>query len=276
MVIYTRENVMNIDFVPHFLEETLTPVGKEIGEGLANIVSLVFTPIIKAKAVRDKNIEIFLENLEEAVRKIPETEIQEAPLNLVGPALENVGKYYCNDETLRRLFADLIGTSMDKRYSVHPSYINIIEQLTSEDAEFIVNLLIDASTLGANKKNNFYESKSLILMYYSLNDYWEDAVIYWLEKDGNLIRIEDNREIRDLRNVLINLHRLCIIGLYDTDTISSVEMIKDEEDNCLESIKTKRVRLTKYGLNFANVCCKLVYDNKQDEKRIPNSDCTFK
>ena len=148
--------------------------------------------------------------------------------------------------------------------------------MTSEDAEFIVNLLIDASTLGANKKNNFYESKSLILMYYSLNDYWEDAVIYWLEKDGNLIRIEDNREIRDLRNVLINLHRLCIIGLYDTDTISSVEMIKDEEDNCLESIKTKRVRLTKYGLNFANVCCKLVYDNKQDEKRIPNSDCTFK
>lgn len=256
---------MNIDFVPHFLEEALTPVGKEIGEGLANVINLAFTPIIKAKAVRDKNLELFLENLNESVKKIPEKEMQEPPLSLVGPALEDVGKYYCNDETLRKLFADLIGSSMDKRYTVHPSYINIIKQLTSEDAEFIVHLLLDASTLGANRKNDFYESKSLILLYYSINNYWEDAVIYWIEKDDNLIRIENNKEIKSFRNILINLDRLHIIGLYDGDIVSSVEMMTDEEDKHLKDIRMKKIKLTKYGLNFANVCCKLVYDNNQGE-----------
>ena len=252
---------MNINFVPNFLEEALTPVAKEIGEGLADIVSLAFTPIIKAKAIRDKNIELFLKDLDKAVKKIPETEIKEPSLNLVGPALENVGKYYCDEEMLRKLFADLIGSSMDKRYIVHPSYIKIIEQLTPEDAEFIVNLLVEASALGANKKNDFYESKIWFLSYYSMNEYWEDAVIYWLQRNDEILRIEDNCEIKSFRNILINLHRQNIIGLYDTNITLPMQGRKSKEDRDLENIKTKMIKLTKYCLNFANVCCKLVYSN---------------
>lgn len=47
--------------------------------------------------------------------------------------------------------------------------------------------------------------------------------------------------------------------------MSSVEMMTDEEDKYLKDIRMKKIKLTKYGLNFANVCCKLVYDNNQGE-----------
>lgn len=47
--------------------------------------------------------------------------------------------------------------------------------------------------------------------------------------------------------------------------MSFVEMMTDEEDKHLKDIRMKKIKLTKYGLNFANVCCKLVYDNNQGE-----------
>ena len=55
--------VMEINIIPKFLDSALTPVAKEAGERLADIVSLLFTPVVKAKAKRDKNIELFLSNL---------------------------------------------------------------------------------------------------------------------------------------------------------------------------------------------------------------------
>ena len=54
---------MEINIIPKFLDSALTPVAKEAGERLADIVSLLFTPVVKAKAKRDKNIELFLSNL---------------------------------------------------------------------------------------------------------------------------------------------------------------------------------------------------------------------
>lgn len=51
--------------------------------------------------------------------------------------------------------------------------------------------------------------------------------------------------------------------------MSSVEMMTDEEDKYLKDIRMKKIKLTKYGLNFANVCCKLVYDCKLRSNGMP-------
>ena len=54
---------MDINIIPKFLDAALTPVAKEIGERLSDIVSLAFTPVIKLRAVRDMNLSLFLEDL---------------------------------------------------------------------------------------------------------------------------------------------------------------------------------------------------------------------
>lgn len=41
--------------IPKFLDEALTPVAKECGERLSDIVNLIFTPVIITKALRDKH-----------------------------------------------------------------------------------------------------------------------------------------------------------------------------------------------------------------------------
>ena len=49
---------MEFNIIPKFLDEALSPVSKEVGERLADIISLVFTTVIKPRAKRDKNIEL--------------------------------------------------------------------------------------------------------------------------------------------------------------------------------------------------------------------------
>lgn len=52
---------MEINLIPRFLDEGITPIAKECGERLADIVNLAFTPVIKAKAVRNKKLKLFLD-----------------------------------------------------------------------------------------------------------------------------------------------------------------------------------------------------------------------
>lgn len=176
-----------MDIVPKFLDSALTPVGKEVGERLADLVNLVFTPVIKAKAKRDNNLKLFLEDLNKKVDEIPEDKLQEPPLNIVGPALEDVAKFYHDEEYLRKLFAKLIALSMNKDKSyIHPSFIKIIEQLSPDDARMICNIVVP---LGLNfpdhVENIFIDGQfSLIFIDGGNLKRWQDAsLIFTRPKD---------------------------------------------------------------------------------------------
>lgn len=136
---------MDINIIPKFLDEALTPVAKETGERLSDIVSLVFTPIIKAKAVRDKKLDLFLKDLEQEVNCIPEDKLQDPELHIIGPALEDVGKYYHDKDFLRKKFAKLVAASLDSRKTefVHPMFKDIIEKLSENDAELLDSMYND-------------------------------------------------------------------------------------------------------------------------------------
>ena len=246
---------MENNIIPKFLETALTPVGKEIGERLSDIVSLAFTPVIKMKAVRDKNLRIFLKDLDNKIANIPEENLQEPPISIVGPALEDIGKYYHDEQYLRNLFSNLISSSMDKSCYVHPSYIKVIEQLWAEDAKFIKTLLIRASDLGANAET--YISKKVKLTYYSLNGSWQDAVIYWIEDNESLYKIEDNEDLVQIKNILTNLYRLGLIYFGDY-TLAKVDKEKFQFDDIPVSLAETTINMTKYGVYFANSC--IVYE----------------
>lgn len=112
-------------------------------QALDDIMSLVgFEKLhLYAEKKRAKN-EIYLKDYKEKIAQelviIPEESIQEPPLSIVGPALE-ASKYYIEEEELRTMFAKLIASSMDKSKQkyIHPSFVEIIKQLSSEDAVFL-------------------------------------------------------------------------------------------------------------------------------------------
>lgn len=98
----------------------------------------------KKRAIREKNLDDFKVKLTNEISSIPLENIQEPPLNILGPALE-ASKFYIEDEAIRDMFAKLIASSMDDRKNsqVHGSYVEIIKQLSPLDAQNISILKTD-------------------------------------------------------------------------------------------------------------------------------------
>ena len=103
---------------------------------------LVFNPITqmadKKRVENEYNINQYRSTLGNMLLNIPEENLQEPPLSIVGPALD-ASKYYIEEEKLRNMFAKVISSSMDNRISdmVHHSFVEIIKQLSPRDAKNI-------------------------------------------------------------------------------------------------------------------------------------------
>lgn len=129
---------------PTFLDKALAPPAQEIGNVLGNIFHLIFSPVYyptqKYRIKQTANLKKFEEDIQKELEKIPEENLIEPPLNIVGPALE-ASKFHIEEEEVRRMFAKLIASSMDKdnSSSIHPSFVEIIKQMSSLDA---INLKI--------------------------------------------------------------------------------------------------------------------------------------
>ena len=96
--------------------------------------------IDKMRAKNNINLEKYKDDIAKEVLAIPDDNLIEPPLSIVGPALE-ASKYYIDEEKLRLMFAKIVASSMDDRKSSysHPSFVEIIKQLSALDAN---NLLL--------------------------------------------------------------------------------------------------------------------------------------
>ncbi|MCU4771687.1 hypothetical protein CON01_01705 [Bacillus thuringiensis] len=93
----------------------------------------------KKKADRQHALEEYKKSIAEKVLSIDENNLQEPPMSIVGPALE-ASKYYIEEESLREMFSNIVAASMDssKAKTVHHSFVEIIKQLSPEDARNIL------------------------------------------------------------------------------------------------------------------------------------------
>lgn len=143
-----------VKVIPDSLEnatKNLTgPITSEAGTTLGDIWFLVFGNIKTAAEKRRlkyaHDLELFKKDLGEKVDSIPSERRIEPDLHIIGPALENA-KYCVGKEDLRKMFSNLISSSIDtaKQYFVHPSFGEIIKQMSPLDAQ---NLFLFKNTQG--------------------------------------------------------------------------------------------------------------------------------
>ncbi|KMK50930.1 hypothetical protein RO21_09100 [[Actinobacillus] muris] len=90
----------------------------------------------KYKIRQAENLKKYAQEVKENIEKIPEENIQEPKISVVGPALE-ASKFYMEEDEIRGMFAKLIASSMDKTQSdnIHPSFVEMIKMLSPLDAQ---------------------------------------------------------------------------------------------------------------------------------------------
>lgn len=116
------------------------PPTKSIGTAFGDMFDLCFGSLHekaeKSRILHQKNIDDFKASLTSNVEKIPEENLMKPKLSVIGPALE-ASKYYYEEKEIRDMFEKLIVNSMDNRKAseVHPSFTEIIKQLSPLDAQ---------------------------------------------------------------------------------------------------------------------------------------------
>jgi len=86
----------------------------------------------------EESLRLTAEALREKVAKIPEDKQCEPEPYVAVPAIQQIA--YCYDSAeLRDMYANLLAASMnaDRKWEVHPSYVDIIKQLTPDEAKLL-------------------------------------------------------------------------------------------------------------------------------------------
>lgn len=90
----------------------------------------------KTRIKHATDIDDFKHKIAEEIIQIATDSLKDPNLNILGPALE-ASKYHIEQETIRDMFARLIASDIDssKENLVHPSFVEIIKQLSPLDAQ---------------------------------------------------------------------------------------------------------------------------------------------
>lgn len=189
-------------------------------------------------------------------KKIPEENLIQPKVNILGPVMEGL-KYNLDEEHIKEMFTNILLSDMDSRKQsrVKPAYIEIVKQLSKEDAEFLKGLkllylekdilpIITLKAIVNNTNSFFYVSNKIICL--------------------------NNHPLRPIDPVVLdNLLRLKILDIpfdsHVSDTVvyenafnqlitqTAFEEYNDKNNRHL-GFKKEILKCTDFGKNFIDIC----------------------
>lgn len=257
-------NVLTLKIeLPQVVNDALKPLATAVGETLSNLWNGAFIDIHtwygKKKIESDLNLQAYKNRLQENINSIPEENLQEPKMNIIGPALE-ASKFYFEEEIYRELFSKLIAGSFDNRKNdhIHPYFVEAIKQMTPQDA-YIISLFKDAHIQPIAKYvyvNNETESTQDWISLVFLSEKNEETAGENAQSISNLVRL-------GLLEVSF-IQELYDKSLYEIHKKhpSFLEMKKSILDGTATfstnvhdlDVVTGLVQITPLGMSFINIC----------------------
>lgn len=126
-------------------KDALSPAVKPIGEILSILprtVKVAFNGVEKWLINKEETLRLTAESVREKIKDVPEEKLVEPEPYVAIPAMQQLS-YCVNNEELRELYANLLVSSMnvDKKWQVHPAFVDIIKQLTPDEAKLLKHFL---------------------------------------------------------------------------------------------------------------------------------------
>ena len=123
--------------------------GKELGKSALTITKTINNALLPLAMINygfEKARIYFAENfksdMEEKAKDIPLDRLIEPKPSVAGPALQGLA-FSHEEESLKEMYLNLLKSSMDSESSdsAHPAFVEIIKQMSSEEAELAASLL---------------------------------------------------------------------------------------------------------------------------------------
>lgn len=236
------------------------PIVKPIGEILGFLprtLKLTLSGWEKWLINGEESLKLTAEAIQTKIKKVPEEKLVEPEPYVAIPAIQQIS--YCqNSEELRDLYTNLLVASMnaDTKWNVHPLYVDIIKQLSPDEAKYIRLLPNHIYMLHPLIDVNFYfgeESKGTNPIISNFTNY-------------NIDKLEHPKQIC---SYIDNLARLNLIEIPPEQHLANEELYKALEEHPFVqkplkvaggvtvkySYKHKFFRLSNIGVEFKNIVC---------------------
>lgn len=150
----TAEAIAKVGETFPIYQDLLQPTVQELGKGLHTLsktVHIALSPISAMVWGYDQIKDYIQNSLEQKLANVPLEKIIPPDPAIAGPTIDNM-RYLGHKEELRDMFANLLATAMDDDTAIkaHPSFVDIIRQLNSDEAKIIKLLTNDQSKAFVN------------------------------------------------------------------------------------------------------------------------------
>lgn len=200
------------DLIPTILTSFATTMATKGAEAPANTFNNIWQLVFGRfdNFLEKKNIELqlkhrqYIESITSKINNIPQDNLQEPKLSIIGPSLE-ASKFYIEEDDIREMFASLLASSFDssKNNSLHHSFVEIIKQMNPLDARNLYEFSLENGV-------------PVVSYRYLINDGSSGSIrdIVYINK-----RISSNTET-DVLDKIINTNASSIINLQRLGLIS--------------------------------------------------------
>lgn len=135
-----------IETAPELYQDTLKPTAQESGKTFSLIprtINAALVPLRQWIAEREYNLAETEKLLAQKLEHVGEDKIVTPEPYVAVPAIQAIS-YSMNSEELRELYANLLAKAMnsDTKDSVHPSFVEIIKQMSPMDAKIFNEIMI--------------------------------------------------------------------------------------------------------------------------------------
>lgn len=241
-------------------KDAASPLIKPIGEILGFLprtLKLALSGWEKWLINGEETIKLTAETVKEKIKAVPEEKLVEPEPYVAIPAMQQLS-YCVNNEDLRDLYANLLVSSMnaDKKWKVHPAFVDIIKQLTPDEAKFIRNLR----------------------PFVSINNPLIDVRIEYDKIGSGRTIISNFTNVgldqldvpHNIGSYIDNLERLKLICIPPTMSLTNKDLYEPLKTHYLLTNSLpkqlgpnqkigydyKVFNLTNFGFDFVNICCK--------------------
>ena len=239
------------------LNKLLGPSAELLGNGLANYLKdkLANSPYWgeETKKAQEENVKdtmnVFLENF----NKIDDKDKKQLSVNIDAPVIDSLFTYF-EEPNYKEMFGKLLASSFDKNkeHQIHPSFVSIIQQLNSLDAEILV-MIKSADSLPYAKFFGVHEKNRTLTPFIPDMFALPESENY---SDFDVIAAVENLE--RLKLITIRKDIVCFDEAYESFKQRTKYKLFEEtmrRENGYLRMDKYRVELTQLGSNFVSVCC---------------------
>lgn len=243
----------------------LSEPAKSSGSAVATVVdffhNFILRPMQKYNIKATIELAAYEQELKEKIGKIPEEKRVDPSVNILGQTMDSL-KWNLGDEQkyIREMFTNILAADINKdtKKLVQPAFIDIVRQLSHDDAKFLADWLVD------NHPINIYEDRIYTRPIGSLEGPREYIILC-----RRLISVKTGQLFKgNCEKTLDNLKRLGILVEHTNQHWGTSEQIaqhtkhgawySEQEVSSMETrqdtVQSGMLDITNFGRDFIEIC----------------------